>query len=322
MTRVSLLILFAFFVASCPARACDIGAATILTIPSADGRSALLDVQNPGDGRSAQACLQVARCRWNWKPSDAFLEWIARNKQQKAFAKDCGAAFTLVNDVDHVLRLTCPLSTSIAQPFVFASQVVAAHGAEQCTSTAVTTTSDTILTQARLMRSDLTYCLKLQWSLSTKHLLVSFKQNCDASNAPESAPTSTINVGVIHPKASIVFDVNLSKEENWALASVLTRPNTPYLSRWANAVRTLDLATLAPPAENLDYLTGQTAVQLPDLIGRWTLAMLQESGNSDSDLPLRIWMAELELRNSDKAKDTLLRPECIEPTDISSCQSQ
>jgi hypothetical protein len=50
--------------------------------------------------------------------------------------------------------------------------------------------------------------------------------------------------------------------------------------------------------------------------------MLFAGRNASDDLSVRTWMAELELDNGDKAKNTLLRTECIEPKDISSCQDQ
>ena len=320
MIRTCLSTLLAVSAVSYPAAACEIGKGTILAIPSADNQHALLDVRVPAGGRAAQACFQIApHCSWEWEPTQGFLDTI--RGQQNPTVENCDARSSLVNDMDHERRLTCLLSSPVARPFVFAGQLLAALKDDQCFSTVVLpTTSHAVHAQAKLRSSSLEYCLDLQWSVSTKGLLVSFAPTCGSSEALEDAPTLPVRVRVAQPKAAITFDVKPSLGETWSLASVSALPSGTYLSRWVQAVRNSDLARLTPPEESPDSGTRQNAVTLPDLIGHWTLAMLLAGRSTDDDLPLRAWMSELELRNGDAAKNTLLRTECIEPTDISSCK--
>jgi hypothetical protein len=213
---------------------------------------------------------------------------------------------------------------------VFTSQLLKALGSEQCLSPDLpTTTPDAVHAQAKFRYSNFEYCLDLQWSFPTKSLFVSFAPTCDSSEPSENAPASPVRVRVTQSKATITFDVKPSQGKSWALASVSALPSTPYLSRWVNAVRNSNLANLIPPEANLispedgfDSGKQQRAVTLPDLIGHWTLAVLFAGHSTNDDLRVRAWMSELELGNGDKAKNTLLRTECIEPTDISSCQPQ
>lgn len=314
MTRALVLALFALFALSRSAAACEIGAGTILAIPSKDGR--LLEVRDPSDGRESRACLEVANCRWEWTPSRTFLASI---KRQEPDAEQCDARLAVVHDVDHVRRLMCPLSAPAARPFVFVSHVLAAQGSGQCSSAHATTTPDGVRAQANLRSGSLEYCVDLEWSFPNKSLLVSFAPTCDIFNVPGKVPASTVGIQVRQPKASMAFGVKPLQGQNWSLESVSTQPSTPYLSRWANAVRGLDVGRLTPPEDDHNHSTNPSTLQLSDLIGRWTLAMLLGGHNTDEDLAVRAWMGKLELGNYDKATNTLLRTECIEPTDVASC---
>jgi hypothetical protein len=315
-----LLALVALSAVSYPGTACEIGKGTILAIRSADGRFTLLDIRAPAEGHEAHACLQLARCGWEWKPTSEFLASI---EKQNLSAESCEAESYLVDDVSHKRRFTCKLSAPVARPFVFASQLLGALGSDQCLSPArPSTTSNAVRAQAKLRYFSLEYCLDLRWSFPTKSLFVSFAPTCDSSDASENGPVWPVKVRVIQPKATITFDIEPSQGESWTLTSVSAQPSKPYLSHWIHAVRNSDLTKLTPPKESLDIEIRQDVVTLPDLIGHWTLAMLSAERNTNDDLPLRAWMSELELGNGDAARNTLLRTECIEPTDISSCQPQ
>lgn len=234
MTGINLLGFLALSVASYPAVACEIGDGTILAIPSDSGRAALLDVRMAAEGREASACLQLAGCSWKWNPSGPLVDSIRRSKFT---AEDCEQESALVNDVDHARRLECKPSAPVARPFFFVDKVLSAQRIDQCPSTRVTATSDSIHAEAEVRRSSLMYCVDLRWSFPTTSLLVSFAPTCDFPRAPESWPESSITIRVSQPKVSIAFGVNPYQGKSWALESVSTAPSTPYLSRWARIMR-------------------------------------------------------------------------------------
>ena len=316
MTRICPLVLLAVCAVVSPAAACETGKGTILAISSAG--NALLDVRLPTEGKEESVCLQlIPHCSWSGKPTHDLLDWI-----QSAMTSDesCDPKFYLKNDVDYARRLTCQPAAPVARPFVFGSQVLASVGNNRCESPAVlSTTSEAVHVQAKLKNYDTEYCFELEWWFRSRKLRLAFSSSCDPFKAREGLPVSPVSVLVINPKVSVTFDVKTSEGGGWTLESVSPQPSTPYLSRWANAVRGLDVGRLTPPEDGRSRSAGSNTVQLFDLIGHWTLAMLYAGHNTDEDLAVRAWMGELELRNYDKAKNTLLRTECIEPTDVASC---
>ncbi|MGU3463575.1 hypothetical protein ACLBXO_01865 [Methylobacterium sp. C33D] len=313
MTRIYLLVVFALWTAFSPAAACEIGPGTILAISAAG--NTLLDVRVSSEGKEESVCLQaIPLCSWSGKPSSGFVDAI---KNAKVSDEGCHTEFYRKNDIDYARRLTCDPSAPLARPLMFASRILAAVGNNRCVSPAVlSTTSEAVLFQARIQSLDLEYCVKFQWSKAGK-ISLSFAPACNQFKPSTSTPASPVSIHVDGPKASILFAVKLNENHSWILESVSAQPSTPYLSRWANTVLNLDVSKLIPPEDDRNRGTGE--MQSSNLIGHWTAAMLFAGGITDGDLAVRAWMAELELGNHDRAKNTLLRSECIEPTDVASC---